>query len=578
MLSATRTVAAAMLLLAGLLAMPARAENEGQADLDKATETRLGASSLSDLSEVIGLLESALEKGLDEDNAAFAKQMLASTRIQRGLNVTGAIFGGGPPDPRWPQFRRLALGDLERALELDSKQPRAWLAVAQLNLLPGGDQKRAAKALDQAIELSDEEPVMKAQALVLRAGLAQETDKKLADLAAALAADPDNVTALRSRIAILDDQKKWEEALADADRALKIDPDNAPTHLERAVLLIELGRLDDALASLDRAHELAPQSAVPLLRRGQVLGLQEKFDASLEALDAAYALEPDNLGVLLLRASVLGQLGRSDKALADVDQALKLKPGLAPAVQLRARLLAGSGEFKQAISELEALEKSEPEDVGVKLQLAMFYNAEDRPRKAIEIYSEILSGDPKNGMALHGRGDALLAVGKHAEAIIDYDKALEIEPDDPSLLNNFAWVLATSPDDAVRDGKRSLELATEACRLTDYKLAHILSTLGAAYAELGDFETAIKWSQKAVELGEEDQKEQLAQELESYRRKKPVRERQETPEKEPEPAEKEKPKAAPEKPTSEPAPPEPPKEPGPNHLAPEEPAEEHAPK
>ena len=70
-------------------------------------------------------------------------------------------------------------------------------------------------------------------------------------------------------------------------------------------------------------------------------------------------------------------------------------------------------------------------------------------------------------------------------------------PEESGLLNNLAWVLATSPNDKVRDGKRSIELATKACELTEYKEAHILSTLASGYAEEGDFETAKKWSAKA---------------------------------------------------------------------------------
>ena len=65
-------------------------------------------------------------------------------------------------------------------------------------------------------------------------------------------------------------------------------------------------------------------------------------------------------------------------------------------------------------------------------------------------------------------------------------------------------MLATSPDDKLRNGSRAIELATKAAELTEYKAAYILSTLAAAYAETGDFQTAIKWSSKAVEIGDKE--------------------------------------------------------------------------
>ena len=109
---------AALVLVATLLAGPARAENEGQEDLDKATDAKLSATTLGNLAEVIRLAESALEKGLDKDNSTFAQNVLVSTLIHRGTALGERIFHRSPPDPRWPQFRQEALADLERAVKL----------------------------------------------------------------------------------------------------------------------------------------------------------------------------------------------------------------------------------------------------------------------------------------------------------------------------------------------------------------------------------------------------------------------------------------------------------------------------
>ncbi|HTN76142.1 MAG TPA: tetratricopeptide repeat protein, partial [Pirellulaceae bacterium] len=191
-----------------------------------------------------------------------------------------------------------------------------------------------------------------------------------------------------------------------------------------------------------------------------------------------------------------------------------------------------------AIADMQMLSDADPANKEWRLQLAQFYSADKRPRKAIETVNDVLKADAENMMAIRIRGDAYLSIGKHAEAVADLEAALKQDPKNSGILNNLSWVLSTSPDDNVRNGKRAVELALQACEATEYKKPHILSTLASAYAESGDWENAVKWSTKAVELGSEGDKEigeQLQKELDGYKEKKPFREKQETPEKESKP-------------------------------------------
>ena len=88
-------------------------------------------------------------------------------------------------------------------------------------------------------------------------------------------------------------------------------------------------------------------------------------------------------------------------------------------------------------------------------------------------------------------------------------------------------MLATSPDESVRDGERAIELATKAAELTDFEMPHILSTLASGYAEVGNFEKAREWAKKAFEMSEsEEQREGLKNEWDSYKAEKPWREDQ----------------------------------------------------
>ena len=114
--SAKLTICAVVCCCATILAAgPLWAEDKGQEDLSLATETKLSAENFSDLGEVIRLCESAMEKGLDEDNTQFAKHLLAATLVQRAGVANKIIFAGGAVDPKvgrlsttgpWPIWKR----------------------------------------------------------------------------------------------------------------------------------------------------------------------------------------------------------------------------------------------------------------------------------------------------------------------------------------------------------------------------------------------------------------------------------------------------------------------------------------
>lgn len=524
MRSLFRLIVAVMLLAMAVVARGQ--ESPGQTDLDKAFDAKLKAKGFRDLGEVIRLCESALQKGLEPGRQEFANQLLSSTLVQRGLFVANSIFESTAPDLNWPQFRDYALSDLEKAGKIDPKQAEAFYTIARLQLLPGGDKKRAKRALDQAVEGAADTPDIQAKALALRAGLLDDQDQRRADLNEAVRLAPSDPMAVLARGLFLADHGESEAALTDLDNAIELKPDHAPAYEAKALLLAKLKKYDQALVALDMAIELQPRDPQPRMEKARVLALQSNLDAALQELERTLEVSPDNTSALLLRSAVYEEKGDNEKARADVDRVLKQHPDMPLAVRLRTKLLAGEGRIETAVEELEKFRKEHPQDLPALLQLAMLYAAQQDYEGAIRTYGQVLAVEPANFLAYRGRADALLGLGRHAEAIADYERAFQIEPKEPGILNNFAWVLATSPDDKVRNGRRAVRMATEACKQTNYEQAHILSTLAAGYAESGDFASALKWSEKALATGSADQKEALAKELESYKAGKPWRERQ----------------------------------------------------
>jgi hypothetical protein len=81
--------------------------------------------------------------------------------------------------------------------------------------------------------------------------------------------------------------------------------------------------------------------------------------------------------------------------------------------------------------------------------------------------------------------------------------ALEHDSELVEALNNLAWLLATAPDDSIRNGPEAVRFAETACRLTSYRQTLLVGTLASAYAEAGRFAEAVETARKACALAGE---------------------------------------------------------------------------
>jgi tetratricopeptide (TPR) repeat protein len=121
--------------------------------------------------------------------------------------------------------------------------------------------------------------------------------------------------------------------------------------------------------------------------------------------------------------------------------------------------------------------------------------------------------DPDYTPAHANLAEAYGASGKRALAAQQFALALKATPDKPFLLNRLAWLLATSPEDGVRNGSRAVQLAEHSVALTTRQDIMSLETLSAAYAEVDRFEDAVSVGREALSLAERQRNEVAARDL-----------------------------------------------------------------
>lgn len=122
--------------------------------------------------------------------------------------------------------------------------------------------------------------------------------------------------------------------------------------------------------------------------------------------------------------------------------------------------------------------------------------------------------NPQHVVAEVQHGLALERQGRHAEAMEKYHEALERNSLNVSALNNLAWLLATSSDPAIRDGRAAVELAERAAHQTGFQNPGVLDTLSAAYAETGMFDRAVSTAERAADLARASGKTAMADRIE----------------------------------------------------------------
>jgi Flp pilus assembly protein TadD len=194
--------------------------------------------------------------------------------------------------------------------------------------------------------------------------------------------------------------------------------------------------------------------------------------------------------------------------------------------QLVGNRTADEPELEAAEHDLQEALQAAPHDAEVRYAMAQLALRCDDREQAETRLAEAIELNAKEPRFYELRGKLLQLRGDQAAALKDFEEAIEQGTASAVLYNNVAWHYATDFDPSLRDGKKALKYAQQACDLTAHKNYMFLDTLAAAYAETGDFANAMRVQQEAIDACPRSGggKAALEERLRLYRLNQPYRE------------------------------------------------------
>ncbi len=279
----------------------------------------------------------------------------------------------------------------------------------------------------------------------------------------------------------LADQGRFSEAIVEYQASLRINPDNVEAYNNLGTALVRQGRVNEAIGQWDQALRVDPDD-------GEV---------------------HSNLGIALAR------VGRIKEAIGHWERALQINPNMIEAHNDLGAALMQTGKFEDAIVHYEKALQVKPDFAEAHYNLGIALLRMGRTSEAITHWREAVRLNSNYAEAHYQLALALKNQQNFQEAIVHYQKALELEPHLVLAQNALAWLLATCPDAAWRNGSQAVTLAQQAEQFSGDKYPEILDTLAAAYAEAGRFPEAVEIAKRALSLAATRNNQSLAEAIQS---------------------------------------------------------------
>ena len=340
-------------------------------------------------------------------------------------------------------------------------------------------------------------------------------------------------------------QGDHESAVQHCLSALRLQPDATAVHYVLAMSYRQLKKMKLAAEHLRKCTYtdvgvadplrisdpwIAAVNALPVGRQRQVKTAREaikagNLDLALAELSKAVKANPDDPVARLNLGIVLARRGDLDGAILEYREAIRLNPKFAPGHRELAAMLANKKQYDEAQKHFLQAVACDPELFDAHWGLAKLAMLRGQHQLADTHFARAVKIAPRNAEAREGHIIALTKAGRYADAVKSLQESRKILPRSMVLAHAAARLLATCPEDRLRNGAVALKLATTVFRT--YQCIEHAETLAMAFAETGNYDQAKQWQNNAIKVATDQKRSdaigRLKKNLELYESGKPCR-------------------------------------------------------
>jgi Tfp pilus assembly protein PilF len=158
------------------------------------------------------------------------------------------------------------------------------------------------------------------------------------------------------------------------------------------------------------------------------------------------------------------------------------------------------GAYDRAVADMTVVLRGRPGRARAYLVRGAAWHRKKDYERALADCEEAVRLAPENPDHLHARAVVRAARQEYTAALADLGEVLQLRPNHVHALYSLCWIHAACPEEPFRDGKQAVQLGYQVCERTRWKNPLVLGAYAAAFAELGDFDKALKFQQRALDL------------------------------------------------------------------------------